>query len=72
MAAVIIKCNKDKCRFNQSLQCSLSAICIIDRRCNSYQARREEDYQALMQTEKTNCHRDKGKYVSSRITKVFK
>ena len=60
---MILYCNKDQCKFNEKQQCMSDKVYFVNQLCVTYRRRaRRENYQAMMQTTRSNCHKSNGKY----------
>ena len=59
----MVYCNNEECKYNEKQQCTNAKLYYVNRLCVTYRRQsRRDDYSAMMQTSRPNCHKSGGKY----------
>jgi hypothetical protein len=60
---MVVYCNNENCEYNEKQQCISDKTYYVNRLCVTYRRRaRRDNYRAMMQTSRPNCHKSNGKY----------
>ena len=66
---VVVYCNNERCLYNDKQQCVSDKVYYVNRLCVTYRRRpRRDNYRAMMQTSRPNCHKSKGKFCADHMS----